>query len=210
MLSGELQRKPTENNINMKGTNDYLDRMNSNLATTEAIFDWACFIAELETNENDMIAIYVQRCPFLITEQADEKGFTLLHHAVLKCIPGKVLKLITLAKELQGATDHAIKKWVNSRTNTDQFTPLHLASFKGNMDAVHTLMAHWADPNAENFYGLNMLHVAAQGDAAPSLFYFKQKDVDINKKDKRGSTPLHWACYSNSEIALSYLLAWGP
>ena len=21
---------------------------------------------------------------------------------------------------------------------------------------------------------------------------------------------MHWACYSNSEIALSYLLAWGP
>ncbi len=24
----------------------------------------------------------------------------------------------------------------------------------------------------------------------------------------RGSTPLHWACYSQSEIALSYLVSW--
>ena len=32
----------------------------------------------------------------------------------------------------------------------------------------------------------------------------------MNLQDKRGSTPLHWACYSNSEIALSFLLAWGP
>ena len=32
----------------------------------------------------------------------------------------------------------------------------------------------------------------------------------MNKQDKRGSTPLHWACYSNSEVALSYLLSWHP
>lgn len=27
-------------------------------------------------------------------------------------------------------------------------------------------------------------------------------------KDNRGSTPLHWACFQNSEIALIYLLGW--
>lgn len=55
-----------------------------------------------------------------------------------------------------------------------------------------------------------MLHVAAQGDAAVSLYLFKELGLDINKKDFRDSTPLHWACYSQSEIALSYLLAWNP
>ena len=30
----------------------------------------------------------------------------------------------------------------------------------------------------------------------------------INATDHRGSTPLHWACYSKSEIAISYLIAW--
>ena len=34
--------------------------------------------------------------------------------------------------------------------------------------------------------------------------------MDINEPDKRGSTPLHWACYSRSEFALSYILALGP
>lgn len=28
--------------------------------------------------------------------------------------------------------------------------------------------------------------------------------------DNRGSTPLHWACYSKAEFALSYILAMGP
>jgi len=34
--------------------------------------------------------------------------------------------------------------------------------------------------------------------------------MDINDKDLRGSTPLHWACFANSEFALSYLLAMSP
>ncbi len=34
--------------------------------------------------------------------------------------------------------------------------------------------------------------------------------MDINMKDDKDSTPLHWACYSRSELALNYLLALGP
>lgn len=56
-----------------------------------------------------------------------------------------------------------------------------------------------------------MLHVAAQGDTAPPLYLFHKKlGLNINKKDKRGSTPLHWACYSQSETAIAYILAWNP
>jgi ankyrin repeat protein len=40
------------------------------------------------------------------------------------------------------------------------------------------------------------------------MFFFKEKGLDIRSKDQRLSTPLHWACYSKSEIALCYLLAW--
>ena len=42
-----------------------------------------------------------------------------------------------------------------------------------------------------------------------SLYYFhKVKSMDINTLDARGSTPLHWACFSCSELALIYILAW--
>jgi ankyrin repeat protein len=34
--------------------------------------------------------------------------------------------------------------------------------------------------------------------------------MDINVVDNRGSTPLHWACYSRSEFALSFILALSP
>jgi len=36
------------------------------------------------------------------------------------------------------------------------------------------------------------------------------RGLDLNVPDKRGSTPLLWACYSQSETALTYLLAWNP
>jgi len=32
--------------------------------------------------------------------------------------------------------------------------------------------------------------------------------MDIYAVDNRNSTPLHWACFSNSEVALVYLLGW--
>ena len=34
--------------------------------------------------------------------------------------------------------------------------------------------------------------------------------MSINVKDNRGSTPLHWACYSRSEVALNYILSLNP
>ena len=34
--------------------------------------------------------------------------------------------------------------------------------------------------------------------------------MDLNEVDHKGSTPLHWACYSRSEFALSYILALRP
>ena len=62
---------------------------------------------------------------------------------------------------------------------------------------------------SKNQFGLNVLHIAAQGDMPISLYFFhKVKNMDINSLDARGSTPLHWACFSCSELALIYILAW--
>jgi len=34
--------------------------------------------------------------------------------------------------------------------------------------------------------------------------------MSLEDTDNRGSTPLHWSCYSKSEFALSYILALNP
>ena len=37
----------------------------------------------------------------------------------------------------------------------------------------------------------------------------KNFNFDINDRDEKHSTALHWAAYLNKEITLSYLIAWG-
>jgi ankyrin repeat protein len=75
------------------------------------------------------------------------------------------------------------------------------------MDAIELLVNKGAEINVTNQFGLNMVHVATQGDQAAALYFFKRLKCNLNQQDARGSTPLHWACYSHSEVALSYLLS---
>ena len=127
---------------------------------TQQTLDIVNILGELDADDNEGLAVLVRNSPLPITEVVDENGFTLLHLAVTKGVPGKVEALIGLAKN-KNASEQQIKDWVNSRTPTDQFTPLHLASFKENLDAAHALIAHGSDIWAENAFGLNMIHVAA-------------------------------------------------
>ena len=116
--------------------------------------------------------------------------------------------------------DHALKdqlededifnEWINSKTAKEKFTPLHFASFKGDLKSCQILVEFGANHKATNAFGLSMLHVATQGDAANTLYYFYKLGLDINKQDYRGSTPLHWACFSQSEVALTFLVQWNP
>jgi palmitoyltransferase ZDHHC13/17 len=40
------------------------------------------------------------------------------------------------------------------------------------------------------------------------LNFFRLKGIDVNSRDRKQSTPLHWAAFSGAELALSYILAW--
>ena len=79
-------------------------------------FDWAAYMVQLETEGHSGLRQLVSTCPFTITDQQDDKGFTLLHHAVLGGVEGKVEALVLLAKECQSATIQQIKLWTNTRT----------------------------------------------------------------------------------------------
>lgn len=74
---------------------------------------------------------------------------------------------------------------------------------------IKYLISLGADPFVTNQCEINMLHVAAQGDQPRSIAFFLKLGISINSKDKRLSTPLHWAAFAGSEIALNYILAWG-
>ena len=132
-----------------------------NNSSSRNSFDWNALMEALEARDNLSLEDLIRRSSVKMIHLIDDKGFTLLHHAAAKLVPGKVLQLIELAREKQFATQIETDKWVNDRTFHDEFTALHLASFKGNIDAIETLVANGADPMVENFFGLNMLHVAA-------------------------------------------------
>lgn len=136
----------------------------------------------------------------------DHRGYTLLHLACFKNLEEIVAYILERATET--ITEIQLKQWVNSRTDDDGFSPIHFASFRGNLQIIKMLLSNGSDMFQRNNFGINVMHVAAQGDQPISLYFFKEKGMDVRCKDNRGSTPMHWACYSKSEIALCYLLSW--
>lgn len=101
-----------------------------------------------------------------------------------------------------------IIKWVNEKSEQG-YTAMHYASYRGNIDIINKLIENGADFEIINKRGLNVLHMAAQGNQPNSLVYFKDKySMNIQSVDDLGSTPLHWACYTGSENAVIYLISW--
>jgi ankyrin repeat protein len=61
-----------------------------------------------------------------------------------------------------------------------------------------------------NKNGLNIMHIAAQGNQASSITYIREiLNIDINSLDAVESTPLHWASYMDAEYAFNYLIYFG-
>ena len=141
-----------------------------------------------------------------IVDIIDSRGYTLMHMICFKNI--EEMGVFLMEKVNQTVTKEQVLVWINHRTDEDGFTALHFASFRGNLSMINLLLQNGSDMYIKNNYGINVLHVAAQGDQPISLYFFKNKGMDIRSKDNRNSTPLHWACYSKSEIALCYLLSW--
>lgn len=101
-----------------------------------------------------------------------------------------------------------LKKWVNTPTEQG-YTAIHYASYRGNIDIINLLIENGAEVEVVNKRGLNVLHMACQGNQPSSLVYFKEKYfLNIQSVDDMGSTPLHWACYTGSENAVVFLLSW--
>ena len=165
--------------------------------------------------EDELAALNFLKSHYIdLTKLKDSRGYTVLHIVAYKGLESMWKMLISVAKdksleELEPSIKlKRIKEWVNVKTKEDEFTALHMASFSGKYSIVSMLIENKANIYAVNKDGLNVLHTAAQGDQAFMLYYFKELGLDINSKDCRGSTPLHWAWFSKSEIAISYLLAW--
>ena len=90
--------------------------------------------------------------------------------------------------------------------NNDGLTAIHFAAYKGHHKILQELQRLGADIKALTPTQQNVLHLAAQGDKAETFIFFESA-LDINFRDEKKSTPLHWASYMNSESIVTYLLA---
>lgn len=102
-----------------------------------------------------------------------------------------------------------IKEFVNKK-NDNGDTAIAYAAYRGNIEIIKALVEYGADINVLTNTGQGVLHIAAQGDQPESIIFFKEKyKFSMNSRDFSGSTPLHWACHTGSELSLNFLMAFG-
>lgn len=134
----------------------------------------------------------------------DDKDSTLLHFTIMANAMSIFENLILfLQKHLSSEN---LIDYINY-SNYQNVCAIHLASFKGNLRVIKTLIQLGANINCLNRTGLNVIHFACQGNQPNSLAYFKEYySMDLEETDDGQGTPLHWACYSGSDKATFFLL----
>lgn len=142
----------------------------------------------------------------------DSRNFTILAFAAYRnqtnCF--KILFHYALKYFFGDTKQQELKNWVNTRTD-DSFTALHFAVKWANHCIIDMLVEEaGADLDIKNKFGSSVMHIAAQQDQPLSLYYFYNKGLDINMRDDKMGTPLHWAVFTRSELALNYILSMKP
>jgi ankyrin repeat protein len=93
----------------------------------------------------------------------------------------------------------------------DGFTPLHLASFFGQLEAAAVLLEHGATPDvvAANASRVRPLHSAAAGGHAAILGLLLERGADPDARQQGGYVPLHAAAARGDEVSVRLLLEHG-
>jgi len=138
--------------------------------------------------------------------KTDNDDSTILHLSIIQNSTKIIKEILKYCKKYLSKSK--LTEFINKKNNKG-ITPIHYASFKGNVEIVHSLIKNGAEVNSITDKSLNVIHFACQGKKVNILLYFDiyHKDkIDFNIADKKSSTPLHWACFSNSYECAEFLL----
>jgi ankyrin repeat protein len=156
-------------------------------------------VKEIFKNEN--------KIPFWLYKEA-EGSTALIKSVFLNMTDISVLLIDEAKKNLASENIKEFMDYVNKKGDNG-FNALHYAAFRGNIRILEKLIQSGADINIKNNSGLNVMHMAAQGDQPNVLVFFKEKyDMQVSTLDSVLSTPLHWACYMGAESSVDYLTSW--
>ena len=174
----------------------------------DELFD---YIHNLEDDKiNEMLSKKV--LPIWDYKSKENQNSTVLNISVFK----KSLKITQILIDYcKDKKPEKVKEFINT-PNDQGVTPLHYASFRGEVQIIKLLIENGADITKLTNRQLNVIHYSAQGNKPNSLMFFyllfkENKDLENNsnlilEKDGGGSTSLHWAVYSLAEDYLLFLL----
>ena len=147
---------------------------------------------------------YLRLKEYNVLQYTDNLNFTILHKASSLNLYEESREILEII--IKYLTKYEFISYINQK-NKAGFTPLHYACYNGNIKLIKLLINNGADINIINNNGLNVLHMASQGNKTTPLYYFIHKyRMNINSTDKLGNTCLHWACFYNNDKVLNFLL----
>ena len=122
----------------------------------------------------------------------------------------KLTKDSDLSEKEKSENEEIFKNFINAKTQGDNQTALHYASFRGNIKIIKLLIENHADINALTSNGYNMIHKAAQGNKPSAIVYFNKKyNMDLETTDENQMTALHLAAANGMDNSVIYLLSLG-
>ena len=172
-----------------------------NVSTSNEIED---FFNSLNDETEEKYINILKTSSIKILDYVNEDGLTPLHQSISLNLYELSKEIIILAKS--NLSPKEFTSFINQGTNKGQ-TPLHYASFVGNIKLIKLLIENGADISSETNNGFNVLHLSIMGNKVTPFYYFIQKyNVNINSKDSKDNTSLHLATYFNSKKIFNYLL----
>ena len=191
-----MSRNLTKEKIKTNSPNNNSDELKS---IEEKLFNY------IESSDIDNIKKIIFQPNIKFWEFLDQEDSTVLVKLAYADLD-IILDFIQLAK--QNLNHKQLQIYINKKAQNG-FTALHYASFRGNVKLCEKLIENFADINLINNNGLNVIHMAAQGDQPTTMVLFKEKyKMDPQKNDNVLSSALHWAAYMGSDLSLDYLATW--
>ena len=143
-----------------------------------------------------------------ISKIYDNEENTLLSKSIILNLPRISLFLIPQIRNLIDDTSQFVT-FINKK-NKNGYNSILYSSFIGNIEILDKLINNGADIQSVNNNGLNILHMASQGNHPNIIIYIIEKFCfNINSFDFNGNSALHWSIYKNSFQVIDFLIYFG-